>query len=337
LNSRLHVIAEAGTNHDGNLSQAKNLVNAALASGADSIKFQVIYPEGLYLPVVHSLEGCVMNPVLEIRARTALSDEEYDDLWKYARSVGMEISASVFDPQGIALLSNLGVSYIKIASCDLNNLSLISQAAELGRKLVISTGMASLAEIERTMEVLTQIGNTDVVLMHCVSIYPCPLEQMNLSFLTTLRKEFGCPIGLSDHTQSNLAGAAAIALGATWIEKHFTLDRNAEGFDHHHSIEPQAFALYCESLRSCAAALEPTVVKTTPEELSVRTRARRGLYAARDLPAGSTVQFEDILVVRPESALGPGELGLILGKRTSVALERYQPLTIQAFDSSVSN
>lgn len=329
--SAIHIIAEAGTNHGGNLATAKKLVDVAATAKADSVKFQVIYPEGLYLTRLWQDGTLRDNPVVATRRAQMLSDGDYRALAAYARDKAMPFSASVFDERGVKLLDALDPPYIKIASCDLNNHPLLAMAAATGRRLVVSTGMSTLAEVDAAVAVLEREGARDPVLLHCVSVYPCPTSAMNLGFIDTLRASFGLPVGFSDHSESSVAVAIAVAKGATWIEKHFTLDRKAEGFDHAYAMEPDQLASYIADVRSAEAACSRPASKLGEAERTVVQRARRGLYAARDLPAGAEIGPTDILVVRPLGSLGPPDLPLVLGRTLRRAVRASEPFEISHF------
>lgn len=322
-----HVIAEAGTNHNGSLESGKALIDAAADCRADSVKFQMIFPEGLYLPQFYENGGYRDSDVFKRRAETALAPDAFGELAAYCRKRRIPFSASVFDPQGIELLNELDPCYIKIASCDLNHSRLLRAGAETGRRLIISTGMASLQEIERALSDVLGTGNGNVVLMHCVSVYPCPTEMMNLSFIDVLRETFGQEVGLSDHTENSLAAAIAVSKGVTWIEKHITLDRSAPGFDHAYAMEPDGFTRYVQDVRAAFEACRQSQQKLKASEVSVKQRARRGLYAARDLAAGQTICQADILVVRPEGALAPNDVPAVVGRSARRKIHRYEPLS----------
>ena len=186
--------------------------------------------------------------------------------------------------------------------------------------------MATLPEIERAVLHLQSVGPVDLVLMHCVSVYPCPTERMNLSFLDTLRAEFGLPVGLSDHTETSLAAAVAVGKGATWIEKHFTLDRAAVGFDHAYAMEPEMLTRFIADVRACDAACRPQPQKIQSAEAGVKQRARRALYAARDIAPGETLTESDFLIVRPEGPLAPPDAEKVLGRKTARGFRRFEPL-----------
>jgi N,N'-diacetyllegionaminate synthase len=236
----------------------------------------------------------------------------------------MPLSASVFDERGLDLLDVIDAPYIKLASCDLNNGPLLCAAAERGRTLILSTGMSSLAEVERAVTQATNAGAKELVLLHCVSVYPCPLDEINVGFVATLRTEFDTAVGLSDHTESSVAAAMAVALGATWIEKHFTLDRAAQGFDHHYAMEPEQLAAFVEDVRGSSAAMTAPPAKVGNQEMTVRSRARRGLFAARDLEAGAVVEPDDVLIVRPESELTPNDLEMVVGRALTKPVRQHE-------------
>ncbi len=331
MNDTLHIIAEAGTNHNADPATARELIDVAIAAGADSVKFQVIYPEGLYLP--RTLEDGVYkdNEVFEIRRAGMLSDDDYSELATFCREKEIPMSASVFDRRGLDLLDEIDAPYIKLASSDLNNSDLLKAAAERGRKMIISTGMASLGEVERAVKDILSTGNRDLVLMHCVSAYPCPAADTNLGFIKTLDAAFGFPLGYSDHTQSSVAGAIAVSMGVTWLEKHFTLDCNAEGFDHIYAMEPEPLKSYIADMRSAAAACCRPHEKVRGTEATVKPRARRGLYAARDIASGETLTQDDILIVRPEGPLLPNQAELILGRTVRADIRQYEALALDQF------
>ena len=328
----VHIIAEAGTNHNADPKKAEHLIDIARIAGADSVKFQIIYPEGLYVSKIESDGKLIDNEVIAIRRAGMLADDDYRGLAAYARQKGIPLSASVFDSAGIRLLNELDPPYIKIASCDLNNSPLLKQAAETGKKMIVSTGMSTLPEVEQAVKDIVVTGNEDLVLMHCVSVYPCPTKEMNLGFVETLQSDFGFPVGLSDHTENSLAAAAAVALGVTWIEKHFTWDRSAPGFDHPYAMEPAGLRQYIQDVRDISQAFQPKDQKVGQLEASVSQRARRALYAARDIRPGELISENDVLIVRPAVPLPPNDLPKIVGMRPKTAIQRYQPLDLQLLE-----
>lgn len=328
MTHNIHVIAEAGTNHNGQLIKARRLAAIARDAGATSVKYQIIYPWGLYLPGEYDYGHYDIKEVIKIREEGVMSDEDYDDLAHYCRELGIQFSASVFDPRGLELLLRFDPPYIKIASCDLNNLRFLREVAEKGKKIVLSTGMSSLADIEKSVRELDRIGFRDLVLMHCVSVYPATLSQMNLSMITVLRSNFGFEVGFSDHTGDSLAACIALSLGATWFEKHFTEDRTQRGLDHAYAMEEAGLKMYIQELQAAYTALQPQEAKISEAERLTRRRARRSLYAARDLPAGHVITNDDVLCVRPENVMQADEIDLLIGKALRVPVHIYQPFRL---------
>lgn len=313
----VHIIAEAGSNYNGSVALACNLNAAAAAAGADSVKYQIINTDALYRGGDYAYGHYKIDDIRNIRRRDELTDEQWQAIRADALERDIPFSASVFDHKGLDLLCSFDPPYVKIASCDLNNLRFLRETASRGRRMVVSTGMSTLGDIEKTVTALALEGieGDRLILLHCVSAYPCELEATNLTFLQTLRSAFGTAVGFSDHTLGREAACVAVALGATWIEKHFTTDHTLEGLDHKHAMEPDAFFAYVQAIRATESALQPKVNKIGPAEAYTRQRARRGLYAARDLPAGHVLTHDDILIVRPEGPISADQIDLIVGGR----------------------
>lgn len=325
--SPLHVIAEAGNNHNGNIETARELVRKARETGAQSVKFQIIYPETLYAARLFENGVSVENPVIEKRRRSMLSDDDYRELAAYSAAQGIQFSASVFDEHGVDLLCSLGVPYIKLASCDLNNLSLLRYAAQTGKKLVVSTGFSTMDEILLSVSELERSGCRDLVLMHCVSVYPSSLEISNLEFIDRLREQVPYPVGFSDHSPDSLAAVIAVAKGCTWFEKHLTLDKTQEGFDHRYALEPDEFTGFVRDLHRADEACSYHEEKLTDAEKTISRQARRSLYAARDIKAGEVLGKKDVLVVRPGGAFSAAEIDTLSGARTARDIRQYENIT----------
>lgn len=332
MRDKVHIVAEAGSTHEGNPDTALKLVEVAHNSGADSIKFQFINPVGLYLPRLRIDGELQVNPAIAAREAQVIAPADWRRIAKRAGEVGVPLSASVFDKFSLEQLVALDPPYIKIASTDANNDGLIEQVVATGKPVLISTGMSDLGEIDHMVQTLDRTGAKDVVLLHCVSAYPCDPGLSNLAFITTLKSSFGLPVGFSDHTETSVAAIAAVALGATWLEKHFTLDRSAKGFDHAYAMEPAMLAGYIADIRSAEAALARQTPKVGEAEATVRQRARRSLWSASDLPAGHVVGDADVLVVRPAGPLTPVELPRILGGKLAKPIRASEPFTWAHFE-----
>lgn len=318
MTGRVHIIAEAGTTHEGKVATALQSVAIAREAGADSIKFQFIEAEELYLAQIREDGDLVDNPPIAARTAQKLTDEEWRRVAGECARQDIAFAASVFGPLSLDKLMVLDPPYIKIASTDATNIPLIELACETGKPVLLSTGMSDLGEIETAVNAIQRVGAREVVLLHCVSAYPCPVEEANVGFIRTLREAFGLPVGYSDHTETSVSAIAAVTLGATWIEKHMTHDRASPiGYDHSYAMEPDMLTGYIADIRACEAALQMRTPKVGATEATVRSRARRGLWAARDLPAGHVVTAEDILPVRPAGPMSPAQADQLIGRTLS--------------------
>lgn len=330
-NKKPYIIAEAGTNHNGNPETAMKLVKMAKDTGADSVKFQIIYPEGLYIPYFYENSSYKENPVIEQRKKFMLKDCEYEKIADYAKELAIDFSASVFDEKSLDLLLKCNPPYIKIASCDLNNISFLRKVAEKagvkGIYIILSTGLSILSEIKNSVSEIKRTGFEDIVLMHCVSVYPAKTEEMNLSFIDILKENFDFPIGFSDHTNNSISAAIALSKGAVYFEKHITLDRSQEGFDHAYAAEKNDFKEYITDIKSSYKALQKEQIKLKESELNVKKRARRALYAKRDLKAGDIIKEGDVLIVRPEAYMKADEIDLLTGKECKRDIMKYEPFS----------
>ena len=320
------VIAEAGSNHDGSVARALRLIDIGRAAGASSVKFQFIYPDELYLPAFRDGEELRPNPAHAQRTTEQLTPQEWQEVWRYGEQVGIGLSASVFCERGLDLLAQLGAEYVKIASTDLTNLDLIDLAAARFDRVLVSTGMATLAEVSQTVAMVQdRHPGVQLDLLHCVSSYPCPVEDANPARVRLLREAFGVRVGYSDHTEGSLSAILALSQGAELFEKHFTDDRTRSGFDHANAMEPDQLHSYIDDLRQAAASLTGNANRTAPQEVETRIRARRGVYAARDLPAGHILTRDDLLHVRP-STTQPTLPSQLIGRPLTSDVRRYDAL-----------
>lgn len=325
----MYVIAEAGSNHNGNLEEAKKLVEHAEKSGASCCKFQFINPETLYLPVKGGGErdGSVcVNPVYEQRNKERLSNAEWADVWTYAKSKNIDVSASIFDEDGAQMLADLGAPFAKIASCDFNNFELIDIAATYFPTVVLSTGMASEEEIEHTVSFLNKSHpKCDYKIMYCMSLYPAQVEHFDFPKLNKIIQLCGIEaVGFSDHTGGVTAAVMAQMLGVGMFEKHFTSSKLQNGFDHAHALDPVELTGYVAALAEVESVR--TRMESSNADAVTAIRARRGLYAARDLQPGHIITREDVLVVRPMADLGPADMPSVIGRRVCSALLKHEAL-----------
>ncbi len=328
-----YVIAEAGSNHNRDLDTALRLIDVAAEAGADAVKFQTYTAEGLYsrqTPEMSYLKdkGLVgeRESVWELIKRVEIPWEWHADLARHAASAGITFLSTPFEEAAIDLLEDLGVPAYKIASYEVNHLPLIQYAARTGKPLLISTGMASLGDIERALDTAAAAGARDLLLMHCAVNYPPRFEDLNLLAIKTLRSAFDIPVGWSDHTMGNTADVVAVALGACAIEKHYTLSRDQEGPDHPFALEPDELAAMVVAIRETEASLGSSVKRVTEAEAEMFRLGRRSLVAARDLLAGGVITPADIAVKRPGFGIPVDALDQVVGRHVAHDVVRDQVL-----------
>jgi sialic acid synthase SpsE len=304
------VIAEAGANHDGNLAQAKRLIDAAVGANADAIKFQNYTAEKLVTRSAKKYWGDRETTQYETFAELdVLASDDYREMARYAREQGITYLSTPFDESAVDLLAELDVPAYKIASGDLTHHPLLQYVARQGKPVILSTGMATLPEIRDAVEVIETAGNTDIVLLHCITKYPTPVEHANLRMMETLMAEFDYPVGLSDHTEGTTVPTAAAALGAAVIEKHFTFDRSLEKSpDHRLSANAEEMAEIIERTRDVQAAMGRAEKGPINLEAEGLEKARRSLVTDREIAAGERVSSDDLAVKRPGWGLAPEHL-----------------------------
>lgn len=314
------VIAEAGVNHNGNVEMARKLVDAAVASGADAVKFQTFKAEKVISPVApkaayqRATTGDSGSQLDIVRA-LELSYDDFRSLRRYCGECGITFLSTPFDEESVDFLAELGVPAFKVPSGEITNLPLLERVARHGRPVILSTGMADLDEVRTAVETLKRAGARELVLLHCVSNYPASAASVNLRAMDTMRLEFGAPVGFSDHTEGIAIPLAAVALGACVIEKHFTLDRNLPGPDHRASLEPDQFRGMIVSIREVESALGDGRKVPVPEELDTARVARRSLVAACAIPAGTVLTEGHVAILRPGTGLPPAMRDRVLGRR----------------------
>ena len=318
------VIAEAGVNHNGDLALARRLVEAAAAAGADAVKFQTFTAADLATAAAPKAAYQTSNDGAgsqrEMLELLELSPAQHRELAAHCRSCGIAFLSTAFGLPELELLLDLGIGAIKVPSGEITHRPLLEAMAAAASSrpmpVYLSTGMSTLGEVEAALEVFLDAGvqRQAITLMHCLSAYPAPEEQINLRALTSLAAAFGCPVGYSDHTLGLTAPVAAVALGAVVIEKHLTLDVDLPGPDHRASLEPEAFAAMVAAIRSCERMLGDGLKQPQPAEQNTRQVARRSLRAARFIPAGQSFQPEDLICQRPADGLSPMRYPELLGR-----------------------
>ena len=329
-------IAEAGINHDGSLEKAKRLVDVAKGAGADYVKFQTFDAKKLVTSnaLTSTYIDAGSNPGESFRSlltRLQLSEDDHIELLKYCRQSGINFLSTAFDEESFDKLTQLGIDVVKVASGDLTNIPLLKHMAQSGLPIILSTGMATLGEIEEALNALNQLSANKIYLMHCVSWYPASIDSINLLYIETLKKAFGLPVGFSDHTIGQSASLAARALGAVFFEKHFTLNVNDFGPDHSASIDPVGLKFLLQSIREVELALGTSVRTYTKEEWGQRLVHRKSIVANCDIVSGQKITADMLTLKRPGTGISPKYIEAIIGSIACQPCAVDEVLTWQHF------
>jgi len=324
------VICELSGNHNGSLERALAMIDAAAATGCDAIKIQTYTADTITLDVDRPEFRIAGGPwdgrsLYDLYREAQTPYEWHPALFARARDRGVILFSSPFDETAVDLLDELGAPAFKIASFEAVDLPLIRRAAATSKPLIISTGMANLAEIEQAKAAALDAGADGVVLLHCVSSYPAALEDANVRTVADMAQRFACPVGLSDHTPGSAAAVAAVALGASVIEKHFTLARADGGPDAAFSLEPDEFSALVSDCKAAWRALGRAHYDLLGSEHG-NLAFRRSLYVAADVKAGEPLTARNVRSIRPGLGLAPAELDQVLGRAAARDLKRGEPL-----------
>jgi len=333
---KVFIIAEAGVNHNGSIRQAERLVDKAVESGADAVKFQAFKAEELVCHDAPKAAYQIKNTSeatsqLSMLKKLELDKQGHKHLIEYCRHHQIEFLSSPFGLSSIDLLDTLKLTTFKIPSGEITNLPFLEEAGAMGKRIILSTGMANLKEIGLAVEILTNAGTPlkDLSLLHCCTQYPVPFEDANLLAIRTMIKTFpGIRIGYSDHTLGIEAPIAAVALGAKIIEKHFTLDKTLAGPDHIASIEPDELKRMVKSIRHIETALGTGIKEAKPSELENITIVRKSIVAARDIIKGDLFSTDNLSVKRPGNGLSPMHWHSVLGKQAKKNFSEDEQITI---------
>ncbi|MHC4660690.1 MAG: N-acetylneuraminate synthase family protein [Planctomycetota bacterium] len=323
------IIAEIGVNHNGDLDRAKKMVLKVNSLGADAVKFQMFRPEQVATAeckMWHSAEYKKERQLDTLR-KLALSPAEFADLKRFTDQVGIEFLASVYDHDSLKDLVNLAVRAIKLGSCEITNEPLLVATAKTGLPVLLSTGASDMKETRHAYDVLRKAGADEIVLFHCVSHYPASLEDANIKAILTLRKEFNCPIGYSDHTTGIAAAVGAVALGARVIEKHFTLSKFDNGPDHSSSADIEEFKSMVEEIRNLERALGNGRKVWTESEKITRKLARKSLVALKPIGKGEILTQDAVGIKRPGTGISPAYLSRIGDYRASGDIKADETIT----------
>ena len=311
-----YIIAEIGFNHEGDMGAAKKMIAAAAATGADAVKFQTYRASDLALP---------SSPHFKAIACGEMGFKQHAELARTAKTHRVDFLSTPYSVWAVDLLEKIGVPLYKIASMDLTNIELLRHAAKTGKPLLISTGMASLPEIRKTVAMLRRMKSGPVTMLHCLSKYPACPEDINLAFMDTISRECRCPVGYSDHMIGTHACLAAAVLGASVIEKHFTLDSTKRGADHYHSADPIQLRKLIEDIR-LVIKIVGSKDRSRRADRADAIRFRRGVYAAVDIPTGQQIRREHLVCCRPEAEFSPSDIDKIVGCAARINIAANSPI-----------
>ncbi len=315
----VYIIAEAGVNHNGDIDIAKRLIDAAAEAGADAVKFQMFKADKLAATGAGLAEYQKKNIAdhnaadsqQEMLRKLELSQEAHITLQKYCEERGIDFLSSPFDIESMRFLISIGMDTIKIPSGEITNYPYLMEAANSNKRIILSTGMSAMDEVREAVEVFGK--RADLTLLHCNTQYPTPYEDVNLRAMMTLKQELGCNIGYSDHTLGIEVPIAAVSMGASVIEKHFTLDKNMQGPDHKASLEPDELKAIVCAIRHIEAALGDGYKRVTDSERGNIAVARKSIVAAKDIKKGELFSEENLTTKRPGDGISPMRWNEIIG------------------------
>lgn len=316
----VYIIAEAGVNHNGSLELAKKLVDSAKDSGADCIKFQTFIAKNIASKNAYKAEYQKQQinsdeSQLEMLSKLELTFNEFVELKEYCNSKKIEFLSTAFDFESIDFLKSLNMKKWKIPSGDITNLTYLIKIAKLNKPIILSTGMSTMDDIRKAIHVLRDNGSGEITVLHCTTEYPTPFEDVNLKAMETIYKEFDVSVGYSDHTRGIEIPIAAVAMGATVIEKHFTLDRNMEGPDHKASLEPAELKAMVSAIRNVEIAIGTGEKKPAESEKKNMVIARKSIIAKQKINKGEVFTEENLTIKRPGNGISPMRWFEVIGKK----------------------
>lgn len=325
--NKVFIIAEAGVNHNGSIELAKRLIDVAVEAGVDAVKFQTFKASELVLKNAqkasyqkeHTSECESQYKMLK---KLELSEEDHLELIEYCNQKGIMFLSTAFDLKSINLLNQLDMKFFKVPSGEITNIPYLKAIGKLGKKVILSTGMSNLEEIEQAVNVLKESGSDRISVLHCNTEYPTPMEDVNLKAMLTIRDKFQTPVGYSDHTLGIEVPIAAVAMGATIIEKHFTLDHQMEGPDHKASLEPQELKQMVKAIRNIEKAMGDGIKKVSKSEIKNTDVVRKSIVASMFIKKGDVFSEQNLTTKRPGIGLSPLKWNEVIGTKATRDYEK---------------
>lgn len=317
---KVYIIAEAGVNHNGSIEIAKKLVDAAYAAGADAIKFQTFKAEKLVCKnaqkaAYQKITTANNESQFDMLKKLELTQNMHEILLRYCKEKNIDFLSTPFDCESMKYLIGLGINTIKIPSGEITNYPYLREIGKTKKKVIISTGMSTLEEVRSAIEVLKSNGSEEIIALHCNTEYPTPFRDVNLRAMLTIKGDLNIPVGYSDHTSGIEVPIAAVALGATVIEKHFTLDRNMEGPDHKASLEPAELKAMVSSIRNIELAMGSGIKEPSPSEIPNINVARKSIIAKCPIRKGEILTEDNLITKRPGNGISSMRWHEVLGTR----------------------
>ena len=319
--TKVFIIAEAGVNHNGSIDLAKKLIEVAAEAGADAVKFQTFKADNLVSKHAQKADyqkktTSTDESQYQMIKKLELDEAAHKSIIEYCEKKKIIFLSTPFDHESIDMLNTFGMTIFKIPSGEITNLPYLRHVGSLRKEIILSTGMSDLSDVENALNVLIKSGanKNEITLLHATSEYPCPIDEVNLLAMDTLKAKFAVKVGYSDHTEGVDISIAAVARGACIIEKHFTLDRKMEGPDHKASIEPNDLKLMVQSIRHVEQALGDGIKRPTKSEVRNMLVARKSIVASRDIKAGEILSLDNISVKRPGVGISPMKWDDVIGK-----------------------
>jgi N-acetylneuraminate synthase len=337
MQSKVIIIAEAGVNHNGDISNAFKLVDAAVNAGVDYVKFQTFKSEKLVSRFAVKADYQIENTKnatesqLQMLQKLELNHKHHHQLIDYCKERSIRFFSTAFDLESLAYLKEIGLELVKIPSGEITNLPYLQLAAKLFKKVIISTGMATMEEIKAAVKVFTDanIKKDDITVLHCNTEYPTPMQDVNLKAMLHIQKELNVAVGYSDHTLGIEVPISAVALGANVIEKHFTLDKNMEGPDHRASLEPYELKAMVSAIRNIEQAVSGSGIKEpSPSEIKNKDIARKSIVALADIKKGDVFSEKNITTKRPGSGISPMLWNNVIGKVAAKDFKEDELITL---------
>lgn len=327
------IIAEAGVNHNGLVSNAFKLVDIAKDCGADFIKFQYFTAKDLVAknaPKADYQKNSMGDNQFQMLKKLELSRRDFASIKKYCDLKEIGFLCTVFNIKDLPFFIDLGIEYIKIPSGELTNLPYLEACSSFGLKVILSTGMSEMKEIDRAVKtLLLNMSLDDLTLLHCISLYPVEPSLINLNFIKTLSSKYKCSVGYSDHSKSIDVPSFAVCVGAQLIEKHFTIDRKMQGPDHKASLSPSQLKKMISRIKLAEKSLGLNKKILSPAELKMRNVARRSICASHNIKKGKVIDIEDLIYLRPGDGISPAEINSVIGTKAIKPFSKFEKIEIK--------